>query len=225
MVGAESGLRASKLKPASLALAFALIGCGGSSSNGHPATDSGLPDAADASPSDAATDATPPGSDGSVDGSDVAEDASTDTADAKGGANAAIDGGSEAGRACSASGPIAIAGNYAAADGTQYWVRKTATAATFTVVPPATDAGDASAPISLPRLSRIKRVCPQWLGLAATDGSFARLDWESTSGGLQVCIRSTASLDTATGLAATDPSNGSTGCNGNPWIALAPVSP
>ena len=208
-----------------LALAFALIGCGSSSSNGHQAADSGSPDATDASHSDAAIDAAPPSSDGAVDGSPVGEDASndaaSDTADANDAADAAID----AGTACTPNGPIAAAGNYAAADGTQYWLRKTATAATFTVVPPAIDASDASAPVSLPSLSRIKLVCAQWLGLAGTDGSFSRLDWATTSGGLQVCVRSTASLDAAAGLAAPDPSSASAGCHGSPWIALAPVSP
>jgi hypothetical protein len=187
----------------SAAMAFAVGACNGATSTPPP------PDAAPPSDTGAIEPlegSRPPGPDASND------DASPD-------AGASTDAG-EAGSLCSTDGGLAAAGNYVASDGTQYWLRKSATAATFTVVP-----GGTPANTSPPQLARIREVCSQWLGVAGTDGTFARVDWASVTGGLLLCQRGVASLDAAAVLPDANPSDAHAGCGGNPWISLTPESP
>jgi hypothetical protein len=140
----------------------------------------------------------------------------------------------DASAACSSNGPLAMAGDYAASDGTQYWLRESLTAATFTVVPPSPapassdaggDAGGDAGRGALPTLGRIKLVCPQWLGVVGTDGTVTRLDWATITGGLVVCERVVASIDAAATLAPAQAGDVDAGCAGGPWLSLAAVSP
>lgn len=187
--------------------------CNGSGASGAPAGgDASAPDTAsdDASSDDAS--------------SDDASDANAATE-----ADAAADAG-DASSGCSSDGAIVAAGDYVAAGGTQYWLRRSATAATFTIVPGGTPS--ASSP---PSLARIQRVCPSWLGVAGTDEStrgdaspvstFARLDWATVTGGLLLCQRAASSLDAAASLAAANPQDTAAGCGGAAWLSLTPVSP
>jgi hypothetical protein len=192
-----------------VAMTFAVGACNGTSSATTPS------DAAP--PSDTGT--TEPLEGGSSPGPDASNvpDASSD--DTSPDAGASTDAG-EAGSPCSTDGGLAAAGNYVASDGTQYWLRKSATAATFTFVP-----GGTPANTSPPHLARIREVCSQWLGIAGTDGTFARVDWASVTGGLLLCPRSVTSLDAAATLPGANPNDADAGCGGNPWISLTPVSP
>jgi hypothetical protein len=135
----------------------------------------------------------------------------------------ALDAASDASTAgsCSATGPIAIAGDYTSSDGTGYWLRKSSTAATYTVVPPG-----AQAPSTLPQLFRIESVCSQWLLVASTDGATTdRLDWATVGGSLGICVRTVADASAAKALPAPDPDNPTSGCAGSAWTPLTQVTP
>jgi hypothetical protein len=120
---------------------------------------------------------------------------------------------------CSSDGALTIAGDYVAADKTQYWFRKSATATTYTVVP------GAGAPSPLPQLFRVTSVCPRRLSLAGTDGSVARLDWVNAADSLRVCVRSSKDSADLEALPLPDMASDATGCAGGPWIALARTTP
>jgi hypothetical protein len=126
----------------------------------------------------------------------------------------------DAGDPCSPDGSIAVAGDYVASDGTQYWLRKSVTAATYTVVPAGPPKQSA-----LPRLFRVQRVCPGWLALAGTGGVFSRLDWATAGSTLLLCVRHTTSVDTAATLAAPSLGDLASGCDGSAWLSLAKVTP
>ncbi len=104
--------------------------------------------------------------------------------------------------------------------GTQYWLRQSPTAATFTVVP-----GGAQSNAAPPHLARIRDVCPHWLVAAVTDGTFARLDWASADGGMLLCQRRAPSLAAAGALPSVNPNDVNSGCGGAAWVALTAVSP
>jgi hypothetical protein len=125
---------------------------------------------------------------------------------------------SDAGR-CSSTGALTIAGDYVAPDGTEYWLRKTVTATTYTVVP-----ARATAPAPLPKLYRITMLCQAWLALAGTDGSVARLDWSGSPSSLRICVRTAAAKDVAT-LPDPDGSNDAAGCDGAAWTRLTRSMP
>lgn len=126
----------------------------------------------------------------------------------------------DAAPSCSADGALAIAGDYVAGDGTRHWLRKSATAATYAVVP-----GGAPDPAAPPRLYRIVEVCPGWLLLAEVGGGTARLDWAQGGDGLHLCVRPAASADEAAALAAPDADDTTTGCAGSAWTVLAGGAP
>ncbi len=181
---------------AATAVAMAFVACNGSSSTTP----------SDAGPSDTGTIA--PLEDGGAppDASNLS-DASTD---------------GETSSPCSPApdGGLGPAGDYVASDGTQYWLRQSATAATFTVLP-----GGTPANASPPHLARIGEIGSEWLGVAGTDGTFARVDWASVDGGLLLCRRAVTSLDAAAALPGANANDADAGCGGNPWISVAPVSP
>jgi hypothetical protein len=118
--------------------------------------------------------------------------------------------------ACVAGGALAIAGDYVATDRTEYWLRKTATATTYTLVPP---------PPALPSLFRVTTVCTRYLALAGTDGTFARLDWVQGDTTLRVCVRPATSGAGVGQLSAPDGANAATGCGGAPWLVLTRAAP
>ena len=190
--------RADSWVPATaLGLALGLTACGGRVAGARP-HDGGV----DAGPIDAGWDAA-----GLAPIVDAGGDAAIEASIADAGA-------------CSANGPIAIAGDYTAGDGTEHWLRTSATAATYTVVP-----ADAQVPSIVPELFRIERVCPRWLVLESTDGTFARLDWTTAGGALGICVRAATGADAAMGLAPPDPSDAAAGCGGTPWTGLTKAAP
>jgi hypothetical protein len=192
-----------------VALTLAIGACGGKSWTAP--SDAGLP-------SDSA--ATEPLGDGGSPEADASDDFdAASNLDATVDADASSDAG-DAGNACSSDGGLAVTGDYVAADGTHYWLRQSATATTFTVVPGGTPSNTAP-----PHLARIREMCPQWLGAAGTDGTFARVDWASVDGGLLLCQRGAASLGAAAALSGADPNDVDAGCGGNAWISVTRVSP
>ena len=134
-------------------------------------------------------------------------------------ADAAVD----AGVVCTPDGAIPIAGDYTAPDGSERWLRKTATATTYAVVP-----GGAPDASNLPALYRVASVCSGTgagtLALASLDGTAARLDWTNTSG-VSVCFRVAASTTAALALAPPEATNAATGCAGAAWLALTKETP
>jgi hypothetical protein len=151
-------------------------------------------------------------------------------ADPDGTVEASVDGGSEAavdaGGPCPADGAISILGDYTAPDGSERWLRKTATATTFSVVP-----GGAPDASSLPSLYRVASVCSGTapgaagtLALAGLDGSAARLDWTNASG-VSVCFRAAVATTAALALPPPDGANTTTGCGGAAWLALTKETP
>jgi hypothetical protein len=122
---------------------------------------------------------------------------------------------------CSAQGALAISGDYTAADGTRHWLRKSATASTYTVVPPGMPV-----PSALPRLFRIESVCSsQWMLLESTDGAYGRLDWATVGSSLSICVRTVSDASAAVALTSPDPGAPATGCAGSAWTALTKVTP
>jgi hypothetical protein len=121
---------------------------------------------------------------------------------------------------CSTQGSIAIAGDYRAADGTGRWLRQSATASTYTVVP-----AGAPVPSALPQLFRVESICSQWLLIQGTDGAYGRLDWATQSGSLGICVRMVANAGAAMALTPSDPGAAATGCAGAAWTSLTKVTP
>jgi hypothetical protein len=178
-----------------MALTFALSACGGQTM-GASAGDAG----AGAGPTDTGIDA--PAAD-AFDSGDAATEAPV------------ADAGS-----CSTEGPIAIAGDYTASDGTGYWLRQSATASTYTVVPAGTPV-----PSALPQLFRIQSFCPQWLLIESTDGAYGRLDWATLGSALGICVRGVPGASAAVALTPADPGAPATGCAGVAWTSLTRVTP
>ena len=125
--------------------------------------------------------------------------------------------------ACTPDGAIAILGDYTAPDGSERWLRKTATATTYAVVP-----GGGPDASSLPALYRVAIVCSGTiagtLSLAGLDGTAARLDWTSANG-VTVCFRAAADTTAALALPPPDATNTTTGCSGAAWLALTKETP
>lgn len=120
---------------------------------------------------------------------------------------------------CPSDGALGIAGDYVASGGAQYWLRKSATATTYTIVPSGPPM--ASAP---PQLFRIRGICSTWLLLAGTDGSIERLDWATGDVALRICVRAAVSAGAAALLSIPDAGDSATGCAGAAWLSLAKVS-
>jgi hypothetical protein len=121
---------------------------------------------------------------------------------------------------CPSGAVLSIAGDYVASDKTEYWLRKTATATTYTVVP-----AGAPTPSALPQLYRVSSICPHWLSLSNTDGTFARLDWTESESSLRICVRSVPDLNEARKLPNPDAADTATGCAGAPWTELVRSTP
>jgi hypothetical protein len=192
-----------------VALAIASSACGGTTT-GAAAGDAGVyPPPIDAAPDGSVADAGSCASGGSscVSGEDAAV------------VDAAIDAAFDAG-SCSPQGPLVVAGDYTASDGTQRWLRKSVTAETYTVV-----AAGAPTPSVLPQLFRVTNVCSRWLVLESTAGAFGRLDWATMSGALGICVRTATDSAAAMALPGPDPTDAATGCAGAAWTTLTRVTP
>jgi hypothetical protein len=169
----------------------------------------------------------PPSSNTSPDG----EAPSESVHDAGGGSTNPLDGGSSDGaptdagidapspRACTGSGTVPL-GDYLAADGAQHWLRKTASATTYTRIP-----GGQPTPSKTPVLWQITQTCSDQKAFIATNegGTFARVDWKATLDGIDLCIAIEGAADAAAAIAApsSNASATATGCNGAPWTLLA----
>jgi hypothetical protein len=202
---------------AGLSVGSALLAC---SSSSDTATGGGSP-----STSGDGSATTEPGTDAGT--TPVARsDATTDASDSRwpdGGSDTGADAAAEAGVVCTTDAAIAIAGDYTAPDGSERWLRKTATATTYSVVPRGT--ADAS---NLPALYRVASVCSGTtagtLALASLDGTAARLDWTNASS-VSVCFRAAANTTAALALPPPDATNAATGCAGAAWQSLTKETP
>jgi hypothetical protein len=154
-------------------------------------------------------------------GTNALEDASAPTKDA-GGKDSTIEdaGGKDATPplSCTGNAALDILGNYLAGDGAQHWIRKTATATTYTRVP--AGKADNATP---PTLWKITQVCSDQKAFIATSptGKFARVDWTGTASALQLCVPIEEAASVADVLAIGATSAGSpTGCQGKAWTTL-----
>lgn len=210
-------------------LATALVSACGGDVRGNPAnhSDAGRPTAVDAGAHrphggvfshDGGGDASASGEDGAVEDARASSDAALRDASVDG-APTADASPPDAGN-CSNTGTLAIAGDYVAAGGTEHWLRQTATATTYAVVP-----GGVPTPTSLPKLFRVRLFCDHWLSLEGTGGDAVRLDWTTLSGALSICVRSVTIANAATSLSTPDANDAGAGCNGAPWLALTREAP
>jgi hypothetical protein len=117
--------------------------------------------------------------------------------------------------ACTSGGALPSAGDYTAPDGAEHWLRKTATAATYTIVP-----AGAPDPATPPKVFRVSLVCGSWLLLEVRSNDVRRLDLATVGGGLRVCLRSAANATAAAALATPDSAAATTGCGAGPWTTL-----
>jgi hypothetical protein len=119
---------------------------------------------------------------------------------------------------CTGDGTLSIVGNYVAADGSQHWLRKTASATTYARVP--SGKADNTNP---PTIWKITQVCSTEKAFVATSeaGKFARVDWAQSPAGLQLCVAVEDAADAAAALAAGKSTAASpTGCKGRAWTTL-----
>ncbi|MDF2698212.1 MAG: hypothetical protein K0S65_6595, partial [Labilithrix sp.] len=95
---------------------------------------------------------------------------------------------------CTGDGALSIVGNYVAADGSQHWVRKTASATTYARVP--SGKADNAKP---PTIWKITQVCSTEKAFIATSetGKVARVDWAQGATGLQLCVAIEDAVDAA----------------------------
>lgn len=117
--------------------------------------------------------------------------------------------------ACTSGGALPSAGDYTASDGAEHWLRKTATAATYTIVP-----AGAPDPATPPKVFRVSLVCGSWLLVEAPGSDVRRLDLAAIGGGLRVCLRPAANANAAAALSTPDPAAAATGCAAGPWTVL-----
>lgn len=119
---------------------------------------------------------------------------------------------------CTGSSALDVLGHYVASDGAQHWLRKTATATTYTRVP----AGQADN-AKPPTLWKITQICSDQKAFIATSptGKFARVDWAGTASALELCVPIEEAASVADVLAIGATTAGSpTGCQGKAWTTL-----
>jgi hypothetical protein len=177
-----------------LSASAVLAACGGHT--GHSGSSHHDPDAGAQEASTPVVDARAP-LDAGVDASEAMDGGSPD-------AGQPHDAGADASPAeeCTPGGALPIAGDYVAPNGTEHWLRRSATATTYTVVP------STGAPPAL-QLFRVTSVCTHHLALAGTSGVSARLDWTRTDTSLRICVRPTSKPN----------------CDAVSWVSLTPRTP
>lgn len=123
------------------------------------------------------------------------------------------------GHACTGGTVLPVTGDYVDDSGMEHWLRKTASATTYTRVP-----GGAPVPAKPPTLWRIVETCPDQRSFVAVseNATFARVDWTTDGAGLHVCIAAEEMPDArAASAAPTSAANAlGTGCKGGPWTLL-----
>jgi hypothetical protein len=120
---------------------------------------------------------------------------------------------------CTGGAPLPIFGNYVAGDGALHWLRRSASAETYSRVP-------AGAPSNAtpPTLWLITQVCSdQNVFVAMSETStYARVDWARSSSEVQLCIAVEGATNAAAALAApASVPDSATGCNGGAWTVLS----
>ncbi len=120
---------------------------------------------------------------------------------------------------CTGGTVLPVTGDYVDGSGTEHWLRKTASATTYTRVP-----GGAPLPEKPPTLWRVVETCPDQKTFVAVseNATFARVDWANDAAGLHLCIAAEEMPDPAAAFAA--PKSSATalgaGCKGGPWMLL-----
>lgn len=185
-----------------LALALAATGCDGKTSETHRA---GGDDAGASSPSRDHD----PGPERPEDAGSKADSGSDDD-----GGDASVPT-----HACTGGTLLPVTGDYVDGSGTEHWLRKTASATTYTRVP-----GGAPVPAKPPTLWRIVETCPDQKSFVAVseNATYARVDWTNDAAGLHLCIAAEEMADAAAAFAAPK-SNANAlgaGCKGGPWTLL-----
>lgn len=122
-------------------------------------------------------------------------------------------------RACTGGTVLPVTGDYVDGSGTEHWLRKTASATTYTRVP-----GGAPVPAKPPTLWRIVETCPDQKSFVAVseNATFARVDWTTYGTGLHLCIAAEEMPDASAAFAAPTSAADAlgTGCKGGPWTLL-----
>ncbi len=200
-------------------VALAMLGCGfaacddNNSKHSTEAVDGGQTDAHLASDASSSDDAGNTGDARSTDdaGSDDADVVADASSDARVDAVTTL--------ACTGGAPLAITGTYVEANGTQHWLKRTATSVTYSRL-----AGGTPNNAAPPSLWSIVQVCSdQKVFVAKSEtGTFSRVDWVVDSTGLSICVAVDGAENALAALSAPVPTPGSvTGCKGAAWIALA----
>ena len=143
------------------------------------------------------------------------------TQDAGGELDSGNDGGdaSVPAQACTGGTVLPVTGDYVDESGAEHWLRKTASATTYTRVP-----GGAPVPAKPPTLWRVVETCPDQKTFVAVSeiATYARVDWTTDGAGVHLCIAAGEMVDVAAAFAAPK-SNADAlgaGCKGGPWTLL-----
>lgn len=176
---------------------------------------------------------------GSASGGDTAQGGATSTGgrqatggraatggDAQGGEGGAGTGGDTASGgssgSCVGDAALSFVGDFTSADGRKHWLRSTATATTYAIVP-----GGAATPLALPELEILVENCEDF-GFFVTqraDSKFSRFDFEKEGSNLWLCAHDDAyaSKQAAIDAPAADASSLIQGCEEGPWLGLTKV--
>lgn len=139
-----------------------------------------------------------------------------------------LDSGSDGGdasvpSACTGGMVLPVTGDYVDASGTEHWLRRTASATTYTRVH-----GGTPVPAKPPALWRVVETCPDQKTFVAVseNATYARVDWTTDGLGqgsrLYLCIAAGEMANAAAAFAAPK-SNANAlgaGCKGGPWTLL-----
>ncbi len=183
-----------------LACALAAMGCDGKASDTDGRVDASAPSGAHDSgrerPEDAGTKADS--------GTEIDGDASVPT------------------DVCTGGSVLPVTGEYVDGSGTEHWLRKTASATTYTRVP-----GGVPVPAKPPTLWRVVETCPDQKSFIAVSehATYARVDWTTDAAGLHLCIAA-EEMPHAKAAFAAPKSNANAlgaGCKGGPWMLLTNV--
>ena len=120
---------------------------------------------------------------------------------------------------CTGGTVLPVTGDYVDESGTEHWLRKTASATTYTRVP-----GGAPVPTKPPTLWRVVETCPDQKTFVAVseNATYARVDWTTNAAGLHLCIAAGEMPDVAAAFAAPKSNVDAlgAGCKGGPWTLL-----
>ena len=123
---------------------------------------------------------------------------------------------------CSGASALSFVGDFTSNDGRKHWLRTTATATTYAVIP-----GGVATTLALPELEILAENCENF-GFFVTeraDSKFSRFDFEKEGSNLWLCGHGEAftSKQAAVDAPAADPSSLIQGCESGPWLGLTKV--